>query len=423
MTYLYGDSTRFPYDWNFIETIRHAVECCVALMGAQHVIGSTLSRLSTADRRRQADTTRLESITQAVERALAAEMSTTSEAVLRSVSRILDNARGVIREELGALEMQADRDGSSARAVIDEARGNAYRALEAFLLRHDMPETEVGLRLAAHEAGYAAEGLVATPFGVDAVFDLGIPAAHEWGRPRRVADLSAGTEVHVPREAGWLSKRLEVQAVKLDRHYVSRVSIVPDRSILWLRKLPQGGPGYKVDVDSSREAPRISITGILENGNEAGDEPLPMSGEDNVHVFRLWQRVLDSTSDLPMRRHAMRSATLDDTPIARLDEPRILAERLIKALAPTVVEIARRSGAPGELVLRRDIRQGRRDEIFITKAELLEKVMTLPPGLRVVFDPLALAQSPRSPRAPAPSVPAYEELHPDESGSIPPRPR
>jgi hypothetical protein len=86
-----------------------------------------------------------------------------------------------------------------------------------------------------------------------------------------------------------------------------------------------------------------------------------------------------------------------------------VCERLVRVMTPIVREIARRSGAPGELVLRRDVKAGRRDEIYITKAELHEKTLPLPPQLRAVFDSLEL-DSPRSPRAPAPSVSSYEEL-------------
>ena len=94
---------------------------------------------------------------------------------------------------------------------------------------------------------------------------------------------------------------------------------------------------------------------------------------------------------------------------------------MVNVLAPIVQEIARRSGAPGELVLRRDVGEGRREEIYITKAELHEKVMSLPHTLRGVFDPFELMEGPRSPRAPAPSEPIvldsveYEEEEPTKN--------
>jgi hypothetical protein len=149
-----------------------------------------------------------------------------------------------------------------------------------------------------------------------------------------------------------------------------------------------------------------------EDGSEQ-DAAEPLSGEDAVHVLRLWQRVLDSTGELHERRHAMTRAAYDGHPIGELEEPHLVVERLVKLMAPIVREIAHRSGAPGELVLRRDVRAGRRDEIYITKAELYEKVLSLPPAMRPMFDPFEL-EGERSPRAPAPSVPAYAEMEDEE---------
>jgi hypothetical protein len=59
------------------------------------------------------------------------------------------------------------------------------------------------------------------------------------------------------------------------------------------------------------------------------------------------------------------------------------------------------------------VRAGRRDEVYITTAELLEKVAALPPSMRPAFDPFEL-DAHRSPRAPAPSVPAHTDVDQDE---------
>ena len=54
----------------------------------------------------------------------------------------------------------------------------------------------------------------------------------------------------------------------------------------------------------------------------------------------------------------MTTATFDGKPLKRDREPQAIATKLINVLAPIVQEIARRSGAPGELVLRRDLGEG-----------------------------------------------------------------
>jgi hypothetical protein len=53
---------------------------------------------------------------------------------------------------------------------------------------------------------------------------------------------------------------------------------------------------------------------------------------------------------------------------------------------------------------------GHRDEVFVTTAELLEAIATLPPSLRRIFDALELEKQPRSRRAPARMRPSFEEI-------------
>jgi hypothetical protein len=248
---------------------------------------------------------------------------------------------------------------------------------------------------------------VATPFGVEAVFALAIPGAHEWGKPRRVAELSAGTEIHLPGETGWLSKRVEVQPVRLDKLVVTEVAIAADHSLITMRKGARSGSGYQLEVQTDGDLPHIVVRRLNEEGAPLPTEPVALEGEDAKHALRLWNRVADSTRDLAMRRQAMTSAAFDGTPLGEQDEPQAILSRIVTVIAPVVQEIARRSGAPGELVLRRDLGEGRREEIYITKAELHEKVLTLPHTLRAVFDPFELSDGPRSPRAPAPSEPIY----------------
>jgi hypothetical protein len=405
MAHVFGDSTPFPYDVNFIELIRHAVECGVELCKAQHAIATAADRRASVDQLRRAERNRLEQMSNAVKLTMTAFMASSSERMSRTASSVLENTRAIIEREMAALEGQASGEIATTKDTVDHARDAAYRAVEAFVLRHDLPNTEKQLRLVAGDLGYAGQALVSTPFGIDAVFALAIPSAHEWGRGKRVAALSAGTEVRVPKEAGWISKRVEMQVEKLDRYFVSEASMAVSRSRISLRRGAQSGPGWRIEVTTEERIPHAVLLRLLDDGTESSDPPLELSGEDAVHAGRLWTRIVESTRDLAGRRQAMTSSTFDGRPLRELDEPQKIVVKLVNVLAPVVLEIARRSGAPGELVLRRDVGEGRREELFITKAELHEKVLGLPSGQRPVFDGLEFSEGPRSPRAPAPSEP------------------
>jgi hypothetical protein len=266
-----------------------------------------------------------------------------------------------------------------------------------------LPGTELALTwAAAGEQGYTGQVDVKTPFGVNASFSLAIPPEHVWARPRRLSELAPGLEVHFPQQSGWLSKRVEMAPVKLDRMYLSAVKLDTASAEFRLRKGPTSGSGYRVLVNL-HEAHQVVLQPIGEDGTPDTDAPLTLDGEDSAQMFRLCSRVVDSTLGLSNLRRGMVSVDLDGQPLDEMGWPEAVAQQLIGQLAPVLNEIARRSGAPGELVLRRDVGGGRREEVYVTKAELYEKVLVLPPNRRVAFEQLGLSDPLRAPPAPAPA--------------------
>jgi len=413
MGHVFGDSTPFPYDVNFIEQIRKTVDCGVALMFAQEQIRAARERSVSVEQLRKTERTRLAAMSDALKLTMTAFMSSSSERISRGAARILEGARSVIEGELSSLDGHVLDTQTTGSDAVSRARDGVYRAIEAFTLGQDLPHTETQLRLIAGEEAYAGNVVVKTPFGIEATFSLAIPGAHAWGKPRRVMELSGSTEIHLPAETGIFSKRMTVQPFKLDKHFVADVKYDADVAKVALRKAPRSGSGYELEI--LRTEGRVLLRRLREDGEpEPPSEDqlglIELSGEDLVHVERLWTRIHESTLDLTERRQAMTSARFDDKNLREVEEPHELLTRLVNVVAPVVQEIARRSGAPGELVLRRDLGQGRREEIFITKAELHEKVMTLPPASRAIFDPFECSEGPRSPRAPAPSAPIYLDI-------------
>jgi hypothetical protein len=118
--------------------------------------------------------------------------------------------------------------------------------------------------------------------------------------------------------------------------------------------------------------------------------------------------VVQSAVDLMHLRQRMVSASFNGRPLLELDAPRVVAEALVNHMAPVISEISRRSGAPGELVLRRNLGEGRREETYCTHAELLEKIMILPPDMRGVFSSLHLAGLVGPALLPPPAGPQHE---------------
>jgi hypothetical protein len=408
MGHVYGDSTPFPHNVNFIEQIRQVVDCGVAIMRASELIRDAKAASLTVDSARKAERARMNALSDALKLTMTAFSSASAERVARAANRILDAARSVLDGELASLENEVIDTQQHGKHAIERSREETYRAMEAFALNHDLPATEVSLRLLAAEEVYSGQVVVQTPFGLEAIFSLQIPSAHQWGKPRRVMELAGSTEVHLPAETGLFTKKVTLQPFKLDKYFIAEIARSTEKAIVLLRKAPRSGGGYELEIFPNQHT--VLLRRLGEDGQpEPTSEVIELSGEDLVHAERLWGRIAETTADLAERRQTMSSATFDGKNLRDLEEPKDILARLIAVVAPVVREIAKRSGAPGELVLRRDSGSGRREEIYITKAELHEKVMSLAPAARAIFDPLELSDGPRSPRAPAHSEPIVIE--------------
>ncbi len=332
----------------------------------------------------RAEVNDLNALFERVQSAATRSISEGMDRAVRTAAQIVAGARGVVDGAVRDLETQVAIELGQSGNIIDKARETTANAIDHFLERHAPPDSRLCLQLMASPEANVGHVTIDTPHGITAVFGVAIPATHAWARPRRVGDLLQPIEIHMPKESGWLSKRMEMAPLKLERFFISDVTFSERSGVLRLRRGAGSGTGYQMRVDLEKTV-NLSICPVREDGGVEEQRPLVLEGSDRATMLSLWQNVVQSSYDLLNLRRRMVSATFGERSLVELDSPRVLAEAFINNMAPVVVEISRRSGAPGELVLRRTLGEGRREETYCTHAELLEKIMVLPPDLRVAF--------------------------------------
>ncbi len=371
---LFGDSTPFPYGLDFLTALRAVVDCCVAMLASQHAIDQAVKRSAQVEEGLRGERWRLDSLLEAV-RMAAAPFANASPNVTNSATDIMGATRAIVERERAAVEHRWSGELQQAQRIVDDACSAAYQALEALLLRNTPPQSTVGWRLSADADGYEAQVRLSTQFGLEAQFGVALPVEHAWSRLRRAGELVPGLTLQVPRP------------LRLDKLFVSEAVVDASHVALWLRKSARTGAGVRITVASETEDAEVQL--LDELGPPSGDV-FELDGDERAAPFRLASALVDSTFDLALRRQLMTGAALSGSTLRGRFEPRDVCARLIAAYAPIVSEIARRSCAPGELMLRRDLGGGRREAVFITRSELRARLTRLPPTLRALFDPFQL---------------------------------
>jgi hypothetical protein len=423
MGYLYGDSSPSPLKTNFLELLRQALDFQV------HVLLSTERRAHEDERikllRRECEVTRVrlealgEVATQAVEKYLA----TTEDARVRDCGAQIDRS---VAQNLAAANAEIESMLSTEMTRRDERahqeRLGCLEALGIMLMHGDLPDATSTISLEALESGtYAAWLEGRDPMGLEWVVDLAVTDASPFTQHMRVEHFAPLLEVQAPAVGGWLKKEVKVRATRLERLVVTALAIAPGETTFKLREMlaPQTA-GYDVVVRDDGHYVALRWVGEGSSPDDAWFEPRE---DDATKVLELRDALRKAAAPLARRRTKLQRATYRGTAFEEHEDQTPIVHALIELTAPITREIARHSLQSGELVLRRLLGDDRREEIFVSKATLLEKLAPLPPRLAALFEPLALDRP--TTMAPAAGMvelasSALESLEPPRSGTVRP---
>jgi hypothetical protein len=214
-------------------------------------------------------------------------------------------------------------------------------------------------------------------------------ATSEWRYPRRVGEFAQGVNLMVGSRKSWFKKSAQPDIVALDDHYVSGFDFTDDSAQIRLRRRPDQPDSYvfilrRIDANLVAEVHHPDVPDSL---------PAPVDSGDKAHVERLWQLLRSAAMNALEHKTRVVSVHLDGEDVFGEGKVPELIVRIVKLLAPIVAEIARRSPNTQELSLKVEHEGGRREEIYLKKADLVAKLAPLGPQERAVFAPLALGQT------------------------------
>ena len=130
--------------------------------------------------------------------------------------------------------------------------------------------------------------------------------------------------------------------------------------------------------------------------------------DDVAPVRNLAERANATLKDLIQRRTLV-DLSFNGKAIADLPEPRTIPMELLAALTPLARSIRDKGRMSGEFVLKRDIGDGRREELFVPRATLAQQFARLPHEYRKPFEDMGISGEETSPsiqlplRPPAPA--------------------
>jgi hypothetical protein len=378
--YRFGDGTAFPIEENFIDTLTVAVEACTNAFSLLAELDARREKAQAAERESQREVERLVELDRAVAAALAPFLpagpgntglaQATAGKIIAATKQSVSAVRGQVESRARALLAEA------APATIAD---RVQAALAPFFERVELPGAKWSLSWDARTGAARAEasavaGKLSASFSLD--------ATSQWIGPIRNDTFASDVVVHLVRKRAF--GKAKPTPTDLSKMLMVAIEHNSREVVLWVRESAKTQAGHRFTIaEDGVTSVALSATG------EPESEVMTISDEDLPNLRRLAEAAVTQLAALRTRR-TVRELRMGAEPVASLTNPRVFPLELLGQLTPLCRLLRDRSPVAGELVLKRDIGDGRREELFVPRAALAARFAPLPPEYRRPFEEMGL---------------------------------
>ncbi len=398
MRYLFGDSSPFPDGYDFLAHLKSFVSAASRALMLAHEADLLEQNLG---ERAQEHLHAIEAIQVFFDglTILIADRAARSGApqlVGPYARELLEHIERANTDAKQSRAQHLDSDQVDATTKIRERRAELRQVLSTYLLADPLPTIDWALSLSL--GGTAPHGQVILVHTLDLTTSFMIDVASDgWGRSRKIGELSPGLTLQVGFKKAFLRSSLHPDVHTLDDFFIGALDIGPDSMELHLRRKPDSPrDAYVIDLDLDGEGNPVAK--VLKRDDKRGDADAPFasSGDDLRRILEVATTLRRACEPLLAHKKRLVYAQLDEHDVFERGLVRQVFERIATRLAPIAEEVAKHSPNPEELSLKLERDGGRREEIYLRKAELTELVAALPDDAKALFEPLGFLPKKRS---------------------------
>ncbi len=404
MRFLYGDSVPFPPQYDFLGALKVFVDqaTLAARLDGEGRAALEIATVEAANRQRGVEA--LEAAHFAAMHALGTATAGGQPLILDYAQKVTEYATSLVGHTKQEAITSAERAREAARQKTEGGAAQLHAAVEAIMVAVRLPVSSSEIVMDFSDNQNDFQTIQRFPEGIATAYALSTSALDEWQRPRRVADFTSGVNLPVGLKRSLFKRTVTYEAVALDEYYLGGFELADDTAQLRLRRKPNQkdvlvfdmrytDQGFFAEVSHPGEPEAGSLEPVLDQGAATELERFIMLLRSSAgQVVKFKNRVLGVT----IHGHDVFEEHLVGQ----------LLGTIVKRIAPTVSEVARRSASPGELTLKTESDEGRREEIYVKKSELQAKLEIVPVTERALFEPLrgALEVTPGTPPPPSAMV-------------------
>ncbi len=405
MRYLYGDSVAFPLQFNFLATLEVFMASTTRVVMLEAETQKQTVKANLASQARVQAIEAVEGLHEKAMRAIADALDASnagprgtmviedpalapSPLVVDYTQRLMAFAERFIEEQRATARQASEREIAELLADTDKRALEVRAELDSFFKTARLQVLGTRFAMKLRDDKNAVGAVFLNPDGIVSHFELGAQKSASWVHPRKVSELVQGVDLMIGVKKAFFKGTVSPELVHLDDHVISRFDAAPESFEIAVRKKIDQKDAYVLRLTMTKNG----LAGEVDRLDDPNAKALPSAliAADIAVVEKIWIALRSECAALMDHREKLTRLELDGRDVFGEHLALEVVRRLVATLAPTVKEIAQRSPSDQELSLKKENEDGRREEIYLKKDELISKLQPLPASGREVFAPLGL---------------------------------
>ena len=397
MLYLYGDLTEARCQEDTLKLLQRVIDMAVEVLKLQH---SAEMAIKGAQREKEIMVLAVgdidgfhDTIQKAIESGIAGRpQDETVSQMGRGVAEVLAQRAKDGKAQIAA---RVDEHLNQAQAKSGQTANQAFGVMKGFFMSSGLAAAGTTFYCNLDGDDYLARSEIIDVAGICCSYSLDTGGSGFFSTVKRLGDLAPGKqELPVDTKKAWLKKEPVPVTLRIDDARLTQVTDTAND--LEFRLAPRPGSGVsEIVVRSAKALPGSMEVYKVDDNKQTEMVPTDLFSSGHAETLSMFSDALSGhVNSLLGLRKGLLNITVDGKDVAQERLYIDVVRRLIAYLAPIVREIEDHSANPDELSLKIEHEEGRREEFFLRKKNLHQRISQLPGLLQALFEPLGLGKPP-----------------------------
>jgi hypothetical protein len=378
MKYLFGDTTDFPLQRDFLKLLDNYTDTSVKAISIENNVFELKKKIIDKRRFKNSVQDEMDIFLLTIENTIsdAVSKSKEQEIIIQYADKSKEFLKKFIEDGKDKLSDEILQEIDQLEKKVDEADEENRKTLDSFFIQDPVNINSTKYNIKAAEEGYSAKVQVSSEGNITCVFEIASSEIPFWDGHVKAFDFVKGVEIPARMKKPFLKKEEVPDIVKIDGYFLTDLVLSgKELEVVLKKKLDAQAERFRLKMNFSNEF-EVEVFHAQENEVEKNIQAVAelKSALNILRLRELGEKILERTNDLYSKRQRLEYIHLNGKDVIEENIVFELMQNVAELFAPIIADIKKHSPFGEELSLKAEAENGDRTEIYLKKSVVIDKL-------------------------------------------------